>query len=74
MIDCDEVVGRLYFYLDRELSPAEQAEVQEHLDACPPCQKRFRFEENVLHLVRRCCRDVSAPPELVARVRRLCDQ
>jgi mycothiol system anti-sigma-R factor len=71
---CQETMARLYFYLDRELSPEEQAEVQRHLDNCPPCRDRFTFEEDVLILVRRCCRDVSAPPELVARVKKLCSQ
>lgn len=74
MLDCDEVVERLYHYLDRELSDAEVAEVQRHLDACPPCRDRFTFEENVLRLVRTCARRLSAPPSLVEKVRRLCDQ
>lgn len=74
VLDCDEVVDRLYAYLDRELTAEEQAEVQRHLDACPPCKDRFRFEENVLRLVGRCARQLSAPPSLVDRVRRMCDQ
>jgi len=74
MGDCRETLERLYEYLDRELSEAEQIEVQGHLDDCPPCRDRFHFEENVLRLVRRCCRDVSAPPSLVEKVRRICSQ
>jgi mycothiol system anti-sigma-R factor len=74
MSDCTDALHRLYAYLDRELSPDEQVEVQHHLDECPPCRDRFEFEENVLRLVRRCCRDVSAPPSLVEKVRRICSQ
>jgi mycothiol system anti-sigma-R factor len=74
MGDCKETLDRLYEYLDRELSEQEQIEVQQHLDDCPPCRDRFHFEENVLRVVRRCCRDVSAPPSLVEKVRRICNQ
>ncbi len=74
MGDCKETLDRLYEYLDRELSAEEQVEVQHHLDDCPPCRDRFHFEENVLRVVRRCCRDVSAPPSLVEKVRKICSQ
>ncbi|HET7037803.1 MAG TPA: mycothiol system anti-sigma-R factor [Thermomicrobiaceae bacterium] len=74
MTKCDEALKRLYEYLDRELSSEELVEVQRHLDACPPCRDRFTFEADVLRLVRKSCRDVSAPPELVERVKRICSQ
>ncbi|HET9014103.1 MAG TPA: zf-HC2 domain-containing protein [Thermomicrobiaceae bacterium] len=71
MLNCDETMDRLYAFLDRELTADELAEVQGHLDACPPCRYRFTFEENVLRLVGECARHLSAPPDLVERVRRL---
>lgn len=69
--NCQEAMERLYAFLDRELSDEEQEEVRLHLAHCPRCRERFTFEENVLRRVRLCCRQVEAPPELVARVRRL---
>lgn len=74
MLDCEAVMTRLYYFLDRELSSEELAEVRAHLDACPPCRERFTFEANVLRLVSRCARQLSAPPELVEKVRRMCHQ
>lgn len=71
MLNCDEVTNRLYQYLDRELSEEELREVRLHLDLCPPCQERFEFEENILRLVGRCGRKLSAPPSLVDKVRKL---
>lgn len=74
MLDCDEVLERLYYFLDRELSDAELAEVRSHLEACPPCRDRFTFEQNVLRRVGTCARKLNAPPSLVDKVRRMCDQ
>jgi anti-sigma factor RsiW len=39
-------------YIDGMLSDAEVAEAREHLEACPPCEKRYRFEERLRHFVR----------------------
>jgi hypothetical protein len=46
---CEEV---LQPFLDRQLSEAERIEAQGHLDACPSCAKRFRFEESLREVVR----------------------
>lgn len=68
---CEEIATLLYQYIDRELSEDEYREVRRHLDDCPPCKHVFKLEENVLSLVGECCRRVSAPPNLIDRVRRL---
>jgi anti-sigma factor (TIGR02949 family) len=39
-------------YLDGMLSDAEVEEAREHLERCPGCDKRFRFEERLRHFVR----------------------
>jgi anti-sigma factor (TIGR02949 family) len=46
---CEEV---LQPYLDRELSDAERAEAERHLDACNYCRKRYRFEVSLRRYVR----------------------
>jgi anti-sigma factor RsiW len=38
--------------MDRVLSDEQIAEAKEHLAACPPCEKRFRFEEKLRGFVR----------------------
>jgi len=61
---CEEV---LQPYLDRELTDAERAEAEAHLDDCSYCRKRYRFEESL----RRYVRDAAAeqmPPELKAKL------
>jgi len=39
-------------YMDGMLSDDEVAEAREHLEKCPPCEKRYRFEEDLRHFVR----------------------
>ena len=46
---CEEI---LQPFLDRQLSEAEQVEAQRHLDGCPYCARRFRFEESLREVVR----------------------
>ena len=43
MIDCRDTLKKLYDYLDRELTPSEAREVQEHLERCRGCFDRFEF-------------------------------
>jgi hypothetical protein len=39
-------------YMDRVLSDEQMREAQEHLEACPPCEKRYRFEVTLRRYVR----------------------
>lgn len=71
MRNCEEIAELLYQYIDRELSDDEYREVQQHLNACPPCKEVFRLEENVLTIVGERCRKVCAPQNLIDRVRQL---
>ena len=52
---CDKCEELLQPYLDRELSDAERAEAQSHLDLCSYCRKRYRFEESLRIFVREVC-------------------
>ena len=72
MIDCNETLTRLYGYLDRELSATELAEVKEHLEHCPPCNKHFKFEAGVIRYIGDTCRGETAPESLTSRVKKLC--
>jgi mycothiol system anti-sigma-R factor len=67
MMDCVEIQERLEQFVDRELSTAEAAEVQAHLDACPPCVQMYHFETGMRRLVRRACCE-AAPESLRARI------
>ena len=66
-MNCREVVTRLHQFVDRELSPEEVAEVQRHLDDCPPCLQMFQLEAHMRRLVRRACCEM-APESLKVRI------
>jgi predicted anti-sigma-YlaC factor YlaD len=51
---CEEVRERFSALWESELSPSEQAEVKNHLELCPDCQKEYsRFDKTLrmLHSV-----------------------
>ncbi|MEA2640245.1 MAG: hypothetical protein QOF51_1639 [Chloroflexota bacterium] len=66
-MNCSEAEARLNEFVDRELSEAEVIEVQHHLDSCPPCLRRYRFESHLRRVVRLACSEM-APDSLRARI------
>ena len=58
---CEKCEELLQPYLDRELSDAERAEAQSHLDSCSYCRKRYRFEEELRRFVRQAAVEEMAP-------------
>jgi len=51
-MDCEECRERIYPYLDRELSPTEFAEMQEHLDDCGGCERTYVVERVFVDRIR----------------------
>jgi anti-sigma factor (TIGR02949 family) len=67
-VTCRDALARLYEYIDRELSPADEKAVKMHLKLCRACSKRFRFEEQLLVRMREKGRTISAPEDLRRRI------
>jgi mycothiol system anti-sigma-R factor len=67
MIPCDQVVAKLWEYLDQELAPEASAQVQQHLEICRRCFPQYDFHrayrEYLLHVRRE-----SVPPALRQRI------
>ena len=57
-VRCEEM---LQAYLDRELTPAERADAERHLDACDYCRRRYRFEVELRRFVRQAVVEPMAP-------------
>jgi anti-sigma factor (TIGR02949 family) len=49
---CDDCEKMMQPYMDRVLSEQEITEAQEHLERCPHCDRRYKFEEDLRHYVR----------------------
>jgi mycothiol system anti-sigma-R factor len=65
---CDEVLGKLYRFIDHEIDAASAMEIQQHLDECGPCLREHEVDLIVQRLVVRSCAD-RAPDSLRDRVR-----
>jgi anti-sigma factor (TIGR02949 family) len=68
--DCGKCERLLQGYLDRELSNAEVAEAEHHLDGCDYCRRRYRFEETLRVYVRTTAAE-RMPPGLMAKLAQL---
>ena len=66
-VDCEAMMQP---YLDGMLTDDEVAEARAHLEACPPCDRRYRFEEQLRHFVRVAAEE-PMPPGLRERLSQL---
>lgn len=67
MIRCDQVVAKLWEYLDQELDEATAAQVQQHLEVCGRCFPQYDFQRAYRAYLRQVQRE-SVPPELRHRI------
>ncbi|WP_432925899.1 mycothiol system anti-sigma-R factor [Microbispora sp. CA-135349] len=65
---CDEVLERVYTYLDGELDNDRIAKIRKHLDECGPCLEEYGLEEAVKRLVAKHCGCDPVPQDLRAKV------
>ena len=73
MIDCHEVMKRLWAYLDGELPETEAHEVSAHMDMCARCYPQYRFQLAFLSALVRAHQSGRGPrprAEFVQRLRR----
>jgi mycothiol system anti-sigma-R factor len=67
-MECEEVLVRLWEYLDDELRPEEADGVRTHLKRCPDCYPAYCCDRALLHLLARQRDRCSAPSALVTAV------
>ena len=66
-VDCNEILDRVYVFIDHELDNTSSEQIQTHLDECGPCLREGDLERLVKALVARSCHE-RAPVELRQRV------
>jgi hypothetical protein len=66
-MNCAELEILICDYVDGALAPAEKAEVERHLAACPACAELARDSSAAVNFIGRAA-DVEPPPELITRI------
>lgn len=72
-LTCEEVIERLFDYLDRELDDQQAASIERHLHRCRDCFTRAEFEKRLRARVE-ATGTAAAPPRLRRRIRELIDR
>jgi anti-sigma factor (TIGR02949 family) len=68
MIRCEEVLARLWEFLDGELPPEDEGRLQRHLEVCGRCYPQYDFRRAYLEYTRRLAEREVAPPDLRKRI------
>ena len=69
-LSCEDVIGKLLEYLDRELDSGAQRDIEHHLETCRACFTRAEFERRLRARVAE-AGEVKAPQSLRRRIRAL---
>lgn len=72
-LTCEQVIERIFVYLDRELDAAQSSRIDRHLQKCRDCFSRAEFEKQLRARVRD-AGTVETPERVHRRIRRLLDQ
>jgi anti-sigma factor (TIGR02949 family) len=67
MIPCDQVIARLWEYIDGELEPSRAAEVSAHLKLCERCFPQYDYQRAYREFIRR-TRGEAVPSGLRRRI------
>jgi anti-sigma factor RsiW len=62
MDECRRTAERVTPYVDETLPPGERAEVERHLNACPPCRRTAEQEQYGRTVLRHCADRLKAQP------------
>ncbi|PFG32587.1 mycothiol system anti-sigma-R factor [Sanguibacter antarcticus] len=65
--DCDNVIERLFEYLDSEMTADDAEKMRTHVAECSPCLAELGIDEMVKRLLRRSCVE-QAPEYLRLRI------
>ncbi len=70
IINCEEALARLFEYIDHELNPNHNHEMDEHMSRCRSCYSRLEFEKRLRGHFQDAARE-RAPDELQNRLKEL---
>ena len=70
---CQDLVGLLADYVERQLPPAVHASLERHLSACPRCVAQVQSYQSTVSMLRT-IRDDELPPELRCTLKSFLDR
>jgi anti-sigma factor (TIGR02949 family) len=73
-VDCNEVLQRLWAFLDGEADQESCQDLRHHIEVCLRCRQRTDFEVRLRQIIQVKCRGERAPERLRAYLVRLLDQ
>lgn len=68
-LSCKEALALLDDFVDRELAPHEQHQVERHLRLCAQCARKFAFERGFVADLRAKLVHLEAPPYLMSEIK-----
>lgn len=68
-VPCEEVLKKVFLFLDSECDQMSRSQIAQHLEECGPCLQYFGIEREIKALVHRKCGGDPAPAGLRERVR-----
>ena len=72
---CNEVVDRVYAFLDGEMNLDEVLEFKDHLKVCLPCKDYVQFEEKLIQIIKAKSANEGAkiPTDLMEKIKKAID-
>ena len=68
-IPCEEVIRRVWDYLDGEIDGARRKRIRQHLELCDHCRDHYTFEDRLLRSLGELLADDSRDPLTTLRDR-----
>lgn len=68
VVDCSEIVLRVFEYIDQETTPEDGRRIRAHLDGCAECLDEYERDLLLKAVVRRSCAGDTAPGRLRAQI------
>ena len=62
--DCDDLLERLWAYMDGEADDEARRHLIEHIERCLPCRQHAEFERRLREIIQYKCRGERAPDVL----------
>jgi mycothiol system anti-sigma-R factor len=62
--DCDDLLERLWAYMDGEVDSAACDDLRAHIERCLPCRQHAEFERRLREIIQYKCRGERAPEAL----------